>query len=491
MIRRGLIAFVVLVGLALAAALLRKATIARFFPDGQPGDPPVLAQPPADDEPDAAAVPAAAVRVILLDGLSREHAERMPTLSRYCATGLDFAVDVGFPTVSLPVQHVLWTGRTQQQSGIEYRIARLETPPPDALPPRVPGSVAVAESHRDIVHSFGFAQTEPPLEREDVEPAGSSWRTEEFEPAATAAIASAAQLVFVHLLRIDEAGHAEGASSVAYADAVTSADQLLARWIAADPQPGRTRWFVLADHGHRPAGGHGDAEPHVRIVQACVFGDLEAVDRDEAPIHLVDLHRAIADALGVAPGDESMGRPLGFARKHPDRDATLPHAPGSRWAMAVLAALVVVIASAWGRRGWLRESLPWPTVGMLVAIIVLGRPSLSNPVVYPPLGRDVMLAALPGTLWLLVALVRASVHERPAAVLRSHFGAAIAAVLGLAIVCGVPGALLGGAPPLLPLVTGWLSMSISVLVAGFVAAALAVPLAWLVHGRPARRRRPR
>lgn len=486
-IKRTLVAFVVLSLLAIAAGVLRKATIARFFPDGRPGEAPELTQPDAV-EPDAATAPAPRVRVVLLDGLGRDSAERMPTLSRHCATGIDTAVDVGFPTVSLPVQHVLWTGRTQQQSGIQYRVERLETPPADALPVRVPGSMAIAESHRDIVHSFGFSHVEPPLDRDDIEPKGSSWRTDEFDPIATAAIGSDAPLVFVHVLRIDEAGHSDGASSVAYADAAKAVDQLLAGWIAADPAPGRTRWFVLADHGHRPAGGHGDAEPHVRIVQACIFGDLQAAEREEAPIHLVDVHRALADALGVPPGDDSTGRPLSFARMHADRDATLPHAPSWRIALAAFVALAIVIVSAWGRRTWLRESLPWPTVAMLVAIVVLGRPSLSNPVVYPPLGTSVMVAALPGLLWLLVALVRARVHDEPLALLRSHMGAATAAVVGLAIVCGVPGALLGGPPPLLPFVTGWLSMAISVLAAGFVTAAIAVLLASMMHARPVKRR---
>ncbi|HWB76858.1 MAG TPA: hypothetical protein VG755_17950 [Nannocystaceae bacterium] len=487
MIKRTIIALVVLVALAFAAGVLRKATIARFFPDGRPGDAPELTQP---DEvaPDAATSRAQLVRVILLDGLGRDYAERMPTLSRHCATGIDTAVDVGFPTVSLPVQHALWTGRTQQQSGVQYRVERLDTPPADALPLRVPNSMAVAESHRDIVHSFGFAHVEPPLDREDIEPQGSSWRTDEFAPVATAAIGSDAPLVFVHVLRIDEAGHADGASSVAYADAAKAADEMLANWFEADPAPGRTRWFVLADHGHRPAGGHGDAEPHVRVVQACIFGDLQTVEREEAPIHLVDVHRALADALGVPPGEDSMGRPLSFARVHPDRDATLPHAQSWRIAVAAFVALAIVIVSSWGRRTWLRESLPWATVAMLVAIIVHGRPSLSNPVVYPPLGTSVMLAALPGLLWLLVALVRARVHEQPFALLRSHMGAATAAVAGLAIVCGVPSALLGGPPPLLPLVTGWLSMSISVLAAGFATAALAVLLASMMHARPVKRR---
>lgn len=485
--KRTLVAFLVLAALALAAGVLRKATIARFFPDGLPGDAPALTQPDAR-EPDAASSAARLVRVILLDGLGRDYAERMPTLSRHCATGIDTGLDVGFPTVSLPVQHALWTGRTQQQSGIQYRVERLETPPADALPVRVPNSMAVAESHRDIVHSFGFTHVEPPLDRDDIEPQGSSWRTDEFEPVATAAIGSDAPLVFVHVLRIDEAGHAAGASSVEYADAAKAADEMLAKWFEADPAPGRTRWFVLADHGHRPAGGHGDAEPHVRIVQACIFGDLQSVEREEAPIHLVDLHRALADALGVVPADDSVGRPLSFAREHPDRDATLPRAAGGRIALAAFVALVIVIASSWGRRAWLRESLPWPAVAMLVAIVVHGRPSLSNPVVYPPLGTSVMLAALPGLLWLLVALVRARVHDEPLALLRSHMGAATAAVVGLAIVCGVPGALLGGPPPLLPFVTGWLSMSISVLAAGFVTAAVAVLLSSMMHARPVKRR---
>jgi Type I phosphodiesterase / nucleotide pyrophosphatase len=479
-IRRALIVVVVLLALAFAFAVLRRITISKFFPDGRPGAAPELTQPEAI-ELDAATAPADLVRVILLDGLSRDHAERMPTLSRHCSTGLELAVDVGFPTVSLPVQHALWTGRTQQQSGVEYRIARIDDPPQDGLPPRVAGSVAIAESHRDIVHSFGFARTEPALDRADIEAAGSSWRSEEFEATATAAIASDAPLVFVHVLRIDEAGHAEGASSVAYAEAATQVDQLLARWIAADPRVGRTRWFVLSDHGHRPAGGHGDAEEHIRIVQACVFGDLQPIDHDDEPIHLVDLHRALADALGTAPGEHGVGRPLGFARSHPDPGASLPRAPAWRWVAAGLAALAVVIVSAWGRRSWLRESLAWSTVAMLVAIVVHGRPSLSNPVVYPPLGVAVMVGALPGVVWLIVSLVRARVHEDPLPVLRSHFGAALASVLGLAFVCGVPSALLGGPPPLLPLVTGWLSMSTSVLVAALAGAAVAVPLSSMSH----------
>src|SRR5690606_26785218 len=114
---------------------------------------------------------------------------------------------------------VLFTGRTQTQSGVMYRIPRLPTPPVDALPVRVPGSVAVAESHRDIVHSFGFSLAEPALSDSDIEEPGSVWRERDFAAAAAEAVKSDAPFVFIHVLRVDEAGHASGAASPAYREA--------------------------------------------------------------------------------------------------------------------------------------------------------------------------------------------------------------------------------------------------------------------------------
>src|SRR5690606_21961049 len=105
-----------------------------------------------EGEPSATGVQ---VRVVLLDGLSDAHARTLGGLDELCARGLDLRVDTGFPTVSLPVQQVLWTALTQQQSGNWYRIARHETPPPGSLPAAVEGAIAVAESHVDIIASFG------------------------------------------------------------------------------------------------------------------------------------------------------------------------------------------------------------------------------------------------------------------------------------------------------------------------------------------------
>ena len=91
---------------------LRRVFIGRIFIDGAvPEDLPIWTATLVGD----GLKPAEHVRVILLDGLSSAVAGALPSLSGICASGQDLRVDVGFPTVSLPVQHALWTGLTQQQ----------------------------------------------------------------------------------------------------------------------------------------------------------------------------------------------------------------------------------------------------------------------------------------------------------------------------------------------------------------------------------------
>src|SRR5690606_4329646 len=123
--------------------------------------------------------------------------------------------------------------------------------------------------------------------------AGSAWREHDFAITAAREVASDAPLVFVHVLRVDEAGHAAGAGSSAYREAAAWSDALLGTLHAADPG---ARWLLLSDHGHRERGGHGGAEPEIRIVRACVLGPGVVPDdrRAHAPVHLVDLHRELA-----------------------------------------------------------------------------------------------------------------------------------------------------------------------------------------------------
>src|SRR5205814_5389612 len=143
--------------------------------------------------------------------------------------GVTLRVDVGFPTVSLPVAVSLWTGLTQQQTGIMDRYNRPLEPPLDArgIPAQVPGSIAITEgvmkprakgggelvpgNYGWIERSLGFQRTEPAADPKSsiVDRDGQAW-SEQWESRAKAAVASDARLVYVHLMRVDLAGHLHG-----------------------------------------------------------------------------------------------------------------------------------------------------------------------------------------------------------------------------------------------------------------------------------------
>lgn len=84
------------------------------------------------------------------------------------------------------------------------------------------------------------------------------------------------QLLLVHSMGIDTAGHQHGADSPAYRNAVRLADSLLAHaipdWLAA----GYTV-LVTADHGMDNDGAHNDATDTVRHVPLWLIGESQAV----------------------------------------------------------------------------------------------------------------------------------------------------------------------------------------------------------------------
>jgi hypothetical protein len=485
-LQRGRLALLALalLGLALAAGVARRHFIRSWFRDAPPGPPPVLSQPVPGQG--AGLSPVGQVRVVLLDGLSYDYAGLLIGLNMFCAGGLDLTVDVGFPTVSLPVQSVLWTGLTQQQSGLVYRIAPLPTPPPGTVTRSVPGSLAVSEDQLFIARSFGF---------EVESPAGGAtpaWLSSGFERAAVAAVAGPAPLVFVHTLRIDKTGHKWGSGWEGYRVAAQVADSQLKRMLGAAPPGPDRRWLVLSDHGHRHKGGHGGAEPEVRLVRAClVGGGLPA----EAPvpgetIHLVDLARALRDSLGLPPAPGNVGRPLAFARAHPDVDATLPAAGWAQTAAALLLALGGLALGLGRRPQWPQaRNLPlWLIPAYLGLVGFRWTPTLSNPAVYPPWGSDLLFVSAPGLVllaMLLMAYVRWEPDRLPELIRGQLAFPAGAAAACLAACDGFPALFSSQAPPpqLLPL---WNSHG-SVLLAWLAAAALLSALAALAAAALPRR----
>jgi hypothetical protein len=413
------------------------------------------------------------VRVILVDGLSRDDTDRVPAYAAVCARGHDLIVDVGFPTKSLPIQLALWTGLTADQLGAPTVNIVDRSPPTASLAVSVPGSLAVVESYRFIAATAGFV-VEPDASA-DAEDAGAdpqavrAWRETGFADAAERAAASDRRLVLIHILGVDEAAHHGGRSTERYGRALADADRVVARTIAATPAHALT--IVLADHGHLPGGGHGDAEDIVRRVRACLAPsplDAGVAWPRGGPgnsVHLVDLSRAIADALGVTLDPRAVGRPLALALAHPDRDATLPRPGGGRWTLALaLAALVIAIgAYKLGRAGWVWS---WPLAAYGIFRAAFGAPTLSS----TPTLVGALLTAAPVVILVAAALRR---HGR-AAIAIAIAMPALTMTLVFAILSRIPDAIVTGVPPRTPWWTAHLVWAAELLALGALIAAVAL-----------------
>jgi hypothetical protein len=452
---------ILLVALAAAGFLARDRFESVFYEAGAPAAQRPLAGGTAGANPPVAAP----VRVVLIDGLHRADAPGLASLEALCAGGLDLVVDVGFPTKSLPVQQTLWSGLTNQQLGA--RGDNLEVAPvPTSVPRLVAGSVAVVESFTRIARSVGFATVLPGPMADRVAPEADpeqvqAWREGGFAAAAAAEVAGAAPLVLVHVLQVDYTSHRYGRGSAEQRAALGNADRILGELVAAAPA---AQWLVLADHGHVRDGGHGDAEEEVRTVRACwspAPPGLGAAPRG-AEIHLVDVGRWLADALGAPRHAQAQGRTLAVAAAHPDRGATLPR-PG---ALRSLLALVLLAAGAAlglvASRG--RVTALWPIGAALAIALLHGLPTLSHRA--PP-----YLVAVTGASFACIAIVveRRVANPSPARLVFTSLGLVLGIVAALIVVTGLPHALAGGPAPRVPGWTGLLGAS-APLLAGALAA---------------------
>lgn len=446
--------------------------------DAPAGEPPQL---PASTGPGLVKVPR--TRVILIDGLDAAIAPALPHWSAACKRGLAVTVDVGFPTVSLPVEVALWTGLTQQQTGIVHRgggrdgkYGRPLDPPLDrrGIPAQIAGSIAIAEDHGWIVRSLGFSKTEPAAgahPADDAQPA--AWK-QRWEAEARTAVASAAPLVFVHVLRVDSAGHRFGVGPH-YGRIAVEADAILGRLLAADLG---ARWFLLSDHGH--LGGHGGEERSLRHVESCLVGPGITAGRGPL-IHVVDVARAIADSTGAKLDPASHGRPLAPALAAIlAEDQAVPALELSRGVLAIFVLAIAFATVVFGMRRWWLAPW-WFPIACGSLVLGLGEPSLSVGWLYSADGRAML------ELW-IPALVIASVSTW-FGLGRTTLGRVLAAQLGVPL--GVLAASITAAgawptvfgadvAPVVPRYTAYMLVLVLMAAAGAAAVALGI-LARLVR----------
>jgi hypothetical protein len=126
---------------------------------------------------------------------------------------------------------------------------------------------------------------------------------------------------------------------------------------------------------------------------------------------LVDLARLLVDTAGLPPAEGAVGRPLAFAVTHPDPGITLPVPARGRDLVALALWALLTSLVAWTLRGLAqrRRLASWPLfvpwlwlpVALGSVFLIRGAPSLSTPAIYPPQGRDLWLAAIPGLVFLM------------------------------------------------------------------------------------------
>ena len=433
--------------------------------DAAPGPPPHLPAATGDG-----LAPTPRLRVALIDGAGADTARTMAAWDAVCARGLDLRIDVGFPTVSLPVELALWSGLTQQQTGVLFHSTGAPVPPPaGAIPAQVPDAIAVAEASPYIVHSLGFPHTEPPLPPPHT-PLPADW-SKRWPDVARAAVAGPARLVFVHVLRVDSAGHKAGKRSAAWRDAAASADAILATLIAAAPD---ARWLVLADHDHIASGGHGSEDRAIRIVRGCLAGPDIAPGRG-GPISIVDVARAIADSVGATLPAASRARPLHAALAAPvDDDDVLPRLPTGRVALALLVLAAAVAATAWAARGRVAAGPWWWPVALVALMVLATTPSLSTPMIYKKQGLTMADAAAPG-LAVLGVMMTLEVRRGWLRALVGQLALPVAATVAVWIVTGATGVIAGQRVcPVVPRWTGWLPPLTIIAATGLAVAGLVV-----------------
>ena len=415
----------------------------------------------------------ARTRVILIDGLAASVAKTLPVWSALCKTGATLEIEVGFPTVSLPVEVALWTGLTQQQTGIVYRSGRPLSPPIDrhGIPAQVAGSWAVAENYGYIVRSLGFARVEPAAEPakpgKDANP--DAWALA-WQSRALEAVQSPAALVFVHILRVDTAGHRHGIDAE-YVKVALEADAILKQMHGADPG---ARWFLLSDHGHIASGGHGGEEPFVRHVQGCIVGPGVVVSKSGL-VHAVDVARSIADSTGATLDPASRGRPLSAAMINPlTTDQGIPPMALGAGAIAIFIMVAGLGLSSWGvRRWWLAPW--WFVIGCATLLLWKGMPTLSTPMIYKPEGRDMYLAWLPALVVAATAAWAGMTRSTLSRVLVSQLALPFAAVAAVITAAGAWPVVLGTEmAPVVPRFTAWMSPLILIAAHGAAAVALGV-----------------
>jgi hypothetical protein len=215
--------------------------------------------------------------LVVVDGLSRDVAERFDSARRIQAEGQCRMMHVGPITVSRPVYAVMSTGLEQDRSGCRNN---------DETSPLAAESVWQA-ARRSGLRVRGVSAV--PWWRQLFTDGFDDYRLKGLWDDAFADV-ELSDLTLIHPLYVDDVGHRLGAASPEYQSAAARADReigsLLDRLDLAQDLV-----VLTADHGHMSYGGHGGPQREIAEVLTC-FGGRGVARRSE---------RGRMDALSLGP----------------------------------------------------------------------------------------------------------------------------------------------------------------------------------------------
>ncbi len=257
----------------------------------------------ADEEPEggrllrahaAAALPTPTtsrrVAIVLVDGLRTDEASRLGSWRRLSTRSTAGRIALVTPTLSVPFYHLFLTGVPPELSGV--RSNRFDgRARHDSVADRVRAAggevFIVAEGLDWLRRMHGRAGDGGSNARDSID-------GELQTHLARFARARAPSLLLVHVTSTDSTAHHGGIHTAHHRAALARADEVIAK-VAEDED---AVVFVLSDHGHRAAGGHGGPEPEVAFAPLL----LRAPARSgilARPVHVRQLAATFSAWLGV------------------------------------------------------------------------------------------------------------------------------------------------------------------------------------------------
>lgn len=259
------------------------------------------------------------VVIVVVDALRADASRTLPNLNKLREVGADLTARVGQPSLSLPSWTVIGTGAWQEQSGVTTNFykgdIRVDTIFEAAKRKRLMTAIVGAGDEWPRLYTRGAdvnvgikGPSDPYSDLQGVRRQDDQIEAMALRVLAKKKIERTPGLLLVHLAEPDNAGHARGAASREYADAIATIDARIGRLVAALDLRDATI-LVTGDHGMLDRGGHGGWEPEVLAVPLVAAGVgirpgryAEATQADIAP--------TVAVLLGTSIPAHNQGRPL-------------------------------------------------------------------------------------------------------------------------------------------------------------------------------------